>query len=84
MKEVTLKIDGMKCGMCEAHINNAIRRLDGIKKVSSSHKTGLVKVIILNESIEDIKYSIEKEGYKILDIKINDYKKKGLFKRFFK
>ncbi len=84
MKEVILKIDGMKCGMCEAHINNAIRRLDGIKKVSSSHKTGLVKVIILNESIEDIKYSIEKEGYKILDIKINDYKKKGLFKRFFK
>lgn len=84
MKEVILKIDGMKCGMCEAHINNAIIRLDGIKKVSSSHKTGLVKVIILNESIEDIKYSIEKEGYKILDIKINDYKKKGLFKRFFK
>lgn len=84
MKEVILKIDGMKCGMCEAHINNAIRKLDGIKKVSSSHKTGLVKVIILNENIEDIKYSIEKEGYKILDININDYKKKGLFQRFFK
>lgn len=84
MKKVILKIDGMKCGMCEAHINNAIRKLDGIKKVSSSHKTGLVKVIILNENIEDIKYSIEKEGYKILDININDYKKKGLFQRFFK
>ena len=36
MKQVTLKIDGMKCGMCEAHINDNVRHLDGIKKVSSS------------------------------------------------
>ena len=26
MQKITLKIDGMMCGMCESHINDAIRR----------------------------------------------------------
>ena len=26
MTETKLKIDGMMCGMCESHINDAIRR----------------------------------------------------------
>ena len=25
MTKTTLKIDGMMCGMCEAHVNDAIR-----------------------------------------------------------
>ena len=26
MIKITLEIDGMMCGMCEAHVNDAIRR----------------------------------------------------------
>ena len=26
MTQTTLKIDGMMCGMCESHINDAIRK----------------------------------------------------------
>lgn len=34
-----LKIKGMRCGMCESHINSAIRNNFKIKKVKSSrHK----------------------------------------------
>ena len=40
MIKTTLKIDGMMCGMCEAHINDTLRRLFTVKKVSSSHKKG--------------------------------------------
>ena len=33
--ETDVQIDGMHCGMCEAHINDAIRKLD-VSRVSSS------------------------------------------------
>lgn len=36
MQKITLKIDGMMCGMCESHINDVIRRTFPVKKVSSS------------------------------------------------
>ena len=47
MKKITLKIDGMMCGMCESHVNDAIRRAFRVKKVSSSHAKG--ETIILTE-----------------------------------
>ena len=40
MVQMTLKVDGMACGMCEAHINDAIRSHFAVKKVSSSHTKG--------------------------------------------
>ena len=32
-----VSIDGMKCGMCEAHVNDLFRRHLKLKKVKSSH-----------------------------------------------
>ena len=40
MVKTTLKIDGMMCGMCEAHMNDAIRAAFKVKKVTSSHANG--------------------------------------------
>ena len=41
MIKYTVKIDGMMCGMCEAHINDTIRKaFPEAKKVSSSRKNG--------------------------------------------
>ena len=36
MIKYTLAVDGMMCGMCEAHVNGAVRRAFAVKKVSSS------------------------------------------------
>ena len=38
MTKTVLKIDGMMCGMCESHVNDAIRKAFPVKKVTSSHK----------------------------------------------
>ena len=38
MTKTTLKIDGMMCGMCESHMNDAIRNAFNVKKVSLSVK----------------------------------------------
>lgn len=80
MNKITLKIDGMMCGMCESHINDAVRQKFRVKKVTSSHAKG--KTVILTE--EDIgeqplRAAIEAAGYKVLSVKSEPYEKKGLF-----
>lgn len=81
--EYTLKIDGMKCGMCESHVNDVVRRVAGVKKVNSSHVKGNV-TILMNEttSKENIKNAIEKEGYHVLSEEEKPYSKKGFFSFF--
>ena len=49
MLKYILKIDGMMCGMCEAHINDAVRKNFPVKKVSSSHTKG--ETVMLSESV---------------------------------
>ena len=80
MIKTTVKIDGMACTMCEAHINDSVRNNFNIKKVSSSFKKG-ESVIISDNSLnrEKLVKCIEDTGYKINGIKEEDYVKKGLF-----
>ena len=40
MVRTTVKVSGMACSMCEAHINDAIRAAFPVEKVSSSHSRG--------------------------------------------
>ncbi len=82
MIKTTLKIDGMACSMCEAHINDCIRKNFKIKKVSSSHKKGET-VIESEESLnfDDLKNAVAETGYKILDISSESVEKHGLFGR---
>ena len=85
MIEITLKIDGMMCGMCETHINDVIRRNFNIKKVTTSHTKGECVIISENE-IEDAKLAtvIADTGYELKGIGKKPYEPKrgflGLFK----
>ncbi len=77
MIQTTLKIDGMMCGMCEAHINDAIRNHFSVKKVSSSHKKGICEITseeVLNE--EELSKVIEETGYRIMSIESSEAKPK--------
>lgn len=81
MIKTTLKIDGMMCGMCEAHINDAIRAAFSVKKVTSSHKKGET-VIISAESLDSkrIEEIISKTGYELKKIDSEECEeRKGLF-----
>ena len=85
MQKITLKIDGMMCGMCESHINDAIRNAVSVKKVSSSHSRGAT-VILTDTDISEAKLKeiIDKTGYQLISIKSEPYEKKGLFSKFSK
>lgn len=83
MIKTTLKIDGMMCGMCESHINDAIRGSFAVKKVTSSHAKGETVIIAENKIDEDkIKAVINKTGYELMGIASEPYEeKKGFFAR---
>ncbi|MDR1952817.1 MAG: cation transporter [Elusimicrobiota bacterium] len=38
MKKITLRVDGMSCGYCEIVIQDAVRKLPGIKKVKADRR----------------------------------------------
>ena len=80
MKKITMKIDGMMCGMCESHINDAVRNAFKVKKVSSSHTKGETVILLENEiNEEELRAAVEKTGYKVLSITVSEQEKRGLF-----
>ena len=65
MIKTTLKIDGMMCGMCESHVNDAIRKaFPAVKKVTSSHGKGET-VVISEDPLDEaqVKAAIAATGY---------------------
>ena len=80
MYQITLGIDGMMCGMCESHINDAVRNAFPVKKVSSSHSKG--QTVILSETAipeAELRPVIAKTGYELTSYACAPYEKKGLF-----
>ena len=83
MVKITLAIEGMACGMCEAHINEAVRNAFQVKKVTGSH-TKKQTVIIAEKDIpeQELKNVIVKAGYDAVSVSSEPYNKKGLFSAF--
>ncbi|WP_044936103.1 heavy-metal-associated domain-containing protein [Pseudobutyrivibrio sp. LB2011] len=83
MLKVTLKIEGMMCGMCEAHINDVIRKVvPDAKKVKSSYAKGVSTFISETEPDKDeLTAAIAETGYTLQNIETEEYTKKifGLF-----
>lgn len=80
MVKTVLKIYGMMCGMCEAHMNDLIRKNFKVKKVTSSAKDG--ETVIISDAELDIpwaKKQIKDIGYELVDYTSEPYEKKGLF-----
>ena len=80
MIKITVGIEGMACGMCEAHINEAVRNAFQVKKVTSSH-TKKQTVILAEQDIPDWELidAVAKTGYEVVSVAREPYEKKGLF-----
>ena len=64
--ETRVSVDGMMCGMCEAHVNDAVRKAVSPKKVSSSHSKGQTIVVTLGKpDLEAIRKAIDETGYTV-------------------
>ena len=67
MEKLTVEIDGMSCGMCDAHVNDLVRKNFNVKKVKANHSKGSAE-IITEENItqEDLTKALAEMGYKVL------------------
>ena len=81
MIETTVKVEGMMCGMCESHVNEAVRKaFPEAKKVSSSHTKG--QTVIQSEQQLDeqkLRDAINATGYEVKGVKSAPYEKKSFF-----
>ena len=69
MIKTTVKVDGMMCGMCESHVNDAVRRAFQVDKVTSSHSKG--ETVIISDGPEDeakIKTALRATGNEVKSI----------------
>lgn len=80
MMKTTVAVSGMVCGMCETHVNDAIRAAFSVKKVSSSRTKGET-VILSNAGLDrqELKRVIQSAGYIPLSISEEPYEKKRFF-----
>ena len=85
MIKTTVKVDGMMCGMCESHVNDAVRNAIEVKKVSSSHKKGTTEILTEQPVDEEkVKAAIEATGYKVLGVTTGEAEEKKGFSLFHK
>lgn len=80
MIKTVLKVNGMMCGMCEAHMNDLVCKNFKVKKVTSSVKDG--EMVVISEENLDIpflKKEIKAIGYELVDVHTEPYEKKGFF-----
>lgn len=82
MLKITVKVDGMMCGMCESHVNDAVRKAFQVKKVTSSHSKGETVILTENDIGEAaLRAAIDATGYEVKVVAKEPYEKKGLFHR---
>ena len=70
-------VEGMACGMCEAHVNEAVRNHFKVKKVESSH-TAKTTEILSEEALDEaaLRKVIEDAGYQVKGIQTETVEKK--------
>ncbi len=82
MTKITVKVDGMMCGMCESHVNDAVRKAFTVRKVTSSHSRGQTVILTDNDIDEDaLRSAIDATGYEVKAVSKEPYEKKGWFHR---
>ena len=80
MYKTIAKVDGMRCGMCESHVNDVVRRNFVVKKVNASHAKGEV-VIVSEQPVDEqkLRFAVGEQGYAVGTVTSEEYKQKGLF-----
>ena len=69
MVKVTVNVEGMMCGHCEAHVNEAIKKAFGAEDVVSSHENNTTVFTAPEKVDEDkIRQTIKDAGYEVTGI----------------
>ncbi len=65
----TMKIEGMMCPRCEAHVKKALEAIPGVESAVASHVEGTAVVTLAEEVADEVlKAAVEAEEYPVLGI----------------
>ena len=66
--EKIIKVEGMMCPHCEAHVKKALEAIDGVASALPSHVNGTVVVTLSADvDVAVLNAAIEAAGYKVLN-----------------
>ena len=66
--EKVLKVEGMMCPHCEAHVKKALEAIPGVAAAVASHVAGTATVTLSEDvDVAVLKAAVEAQGYKTLD-----------------
>lgn len=84
MTKYKVKVDGMMCSMCEAHINDCVRKNFNVNKVNSSHTKGTCEIVADDIDVAELEKAINSTGYTVRGISSEPYEKKSFLSKFYK
>ncbi len=62
--EKILKVEGMMCSHCEAHVKEALEKIDGVQNASANHEKCEVCVTLSKDvPVEEFKKAVTEAGY---------------------
>ena len=60
----TLSVTGMSCNGCEQNVENALRNVEGVRKVEADHDAGTVDVVVEDDASDDrLTKAVHDAGY---------------------
>lgn len=83
MKKIIIGVDGMRCGICESHVNDAVRKVGGVVKVKSSCINNVTEAVVQDDVDEKVvAEAIAGLGYRVMAYRSEPYDKKRFFGLF--
>ena len=77
MEKYILHIEGMKCGHCEAHMNESVKEEFDARKAVSSHDNGTTEFVAKSGLTDDqLRECVKDAGYKLVSVDREAYEKK--------
>ena len=62
--EKIIKVEGMMCPRCEAHVVKALTAIEGVESATASHEENIAKVALTKDVADDVLIkAIVDEGY---------------------
>ena len=67
MKELNLKVDGMRCGGCSARLQRVLEALPQVESCKADHVTKAVELVLKEDlSLETVTKAVEAAGFKVV------------------
>ncbi len=66
--EIVLKVEGMMCSHCEAHVKEALEKVKGVESATADHINDKVTIVLSKEvKREKLVKAIKEAGYKVIE-----------------